>query len=89
MHSEIDGTSLLLDVTLQPIHMWASGFHGAAEQYDRSARHETVSSYGSAIEQSDSGAVPSGLFVAFAYAGSLLLSLRFAFRRSSVLEKGQ
>ena len=79
----------LLDVALQPLHMRASGFHRAAEQYDRSARHETVSSYGSAIGQSDSGAVPRGLFVALVYAGCLLLPLRFAFRRSSLLEYGQ
>ena len=79
----------LLDVALQPLHMRVSGFHRAAEQYDRSARHETVSSYGSAIEQSDSGAVPSGLFVALDVAGCLLLSLRFAFRRSSLLDFGQ
>ena len=81
--------SCLLDVALQPLHMWASGFHGAAEQYDRSVRHETVSSYGSAIEQSDSGAVPSGLFVALDVAGGLLLSLRFALRLFSLLEYGQ
>ena len=72
----------LLDVALQPLHMRGSGFQRAAEQYDRSARHETVSSYGSAIEQSDSGAVPSGLFVAFVYAGcrrGLLLAAKAVF----------